>query len=197
MGARTRNNNNKESQINLEKATSLSLTQRTDSSAAHATSCAVPSAHCRQVQSLSCEYATSMPQCHILPICQAYIVLSNFPTGGSPPWPLSHPKASWLNRSTTPNDIIGVHILNFYCYYLHTINWTILPYLNVMSDVCTTRKQQHGKFSCRLVQSSQLANWTVQKRTTSNTMAMYNLVARLQQCAISSWIHCYIFANFS
>jgi len=32
-----------------------------------------------------------------------------------------------------PNDIISVRTLNFCCYYLCTVNWTNLPYLNVIN----------------------------------------------------------------
>jgi len=100
--------------------------------------------------------ATSTPQCHILPI--HYVALSDPPQNKTCPFPLgdAHPpeKKQRPSQNTTPNSIICIHRLNFYCCCLCTINWPNSPYLSIITDARTMCKQRHTKFSCKLTQSS-------------------------------------------
>jgi len=106
-------NDNKSSQSNLGGAASPSLTPE---NVAYPPVC---NAHCRRVQSLSRRYATSKPQCHILPL---YITLRfPIPRPQNLSFPVRDPHPPkkiilGLTRPTAPNGIIGVHPLNFYCY---------------------------------------------------------------------------------
>ena len=59
------------------------------------------------------------------------------------------------------NDITDVHTLNIYCCYLYTINWTNVPYINVITDACATCKQQQAKLSCTLAKVGWAAKPTV------------------------------------
>jgi len=71
----TDNNNNKLSPKSLGKSVSPPL--MAENAFIYFVCYQLCNAHCRRVQSLSCGYATSTPQCHMQPI--RYIVLSDSP----------------------------------------------------------------------------------------------------------------------
>ena len=88
-------------------------------------------------------------------------------------------------------------MMTFYCYYSCTINWTNLPYFNVITDARTTCKQRHAKLFLRLAQSSPIGRLNRAKnRASGNAMVTYNVAARLQLRVNSSCNLCYTFCKF-
>ena len=116
------------------RATSPPLTQEMYSSAVCATTCAVPTA--RESNHLAAGMLYVHTAVHILPIRYLRYLRCSIPSHCRiPTFTIQKsPTGPRPTRPTTPNDIIGAHTLNFYCYYLCTINWTNLSYLNVIAD---------------------------------------------------------------
>ena len=100
------NNGNEKSRSNLGRAMSPPLTQRMGWSAV-CSSCAIPLQTSPITQPQVCYIHIAVPHSSYTLHCTVWLTTPQ--VIHRPTWP------------TTPNDIIGIHTLNFYCYYLCTV----------------------------------------------------------------------------